>query len=177
MTTVEPATGSAPATLVGGAPAFAGRLLVLEQLGHAPDTLLDRHPEPGAPRSLARLLYRHAERVDTLDDELRRTADQVIKRLSRTRGGDHRDIQPWGLLRALGSDIETVAARYHLAFEQLGLTVHLYRQALAPPADTQRRDAAQARTSAAIEVPAPGAALVSTAATTSAPPHPRTPAR
>ncbi|MFC9327895.1 hypothetical protein [Kitasatospora sp. NPDC057015] len=115
-----PATGPAPARQVNGAPAFAGRLLVLERLGLDTYGLADRHLEPGELRTLARLLSRQAQRVDDFDEQLRRTADHVIRRLARTRDGDHRDIQSWGVLRTLGSDIETLAARYDLAVEQLG---------------------------------------------------------
>ncbi|KQV20919.1 MULTISPECIES: hypothetical protein [unclassified Kitasatospora] len=165
--TKNPASGPAPARLVDGRPAFAGRLLVLDRLGLDTYGLPDRHPEPGELRTLARLVERQAHRVDNFDDELRRNADHVITRLTRTRNGDHRDIQSWGVLRTLGSDIETLAARYDLAVEQLGMAIHLYRQAN-EPADTVRRDAALARTSAA---PSPDA--VSTAATAAAgPPAP-----
>ncbi|MCX4758758.1 hypothetical protein [Kitasatospora purpeofusca] len=146
------ARGPAPARQVDGTAAFAGRLIVLERLGIDTYGLEDRHPEPGELRSLARALARHAQRVDDADEELRRAADLVIRRVTRSLNGDHRDVESWGLLRNLGNDIETRAARYHLAVEQLGMAVFLYRQAAERPdttADNARREAALSRTGAA----------------------------
>ncbi|MGW3183255.1 hypothetical protein ACWDD9_28665 [Kitasatospora sp. NPDC001119] len=157
MTTIGPATGPAPAKLVDGAPAFAGRLLVLERLGLDTYGLADRHTEAGELRSLALLLARQAERVDDADQELRRHADFAIRRLERTRSGDHQEAERWGLLSSLGRDIETLAARYHLAVEHLGMAIHFYRQATEPtPTRTtapERVLASRARTSATSTAP------------------------
>ncbi|MFF2955714.1 hypothetical protein ACFVVU_30755 [Kitasatospora sp. NPDC057965] len=172
MTTTGPATGPAPATLVGGAPAFAGRLLVLERLGLDTYGLADRHTEPGELRSLALLLARQAERLDDADQELRRHAALAIRRLERTRSGDHRDVEQWGLLASLGRDIEALATRYHLAVEHLVMAVHFYRQATESPAagaTASRHAASRIRSSttvpvAGVEVAAAGPAVASSPA-------------
>ncbi|MFC9331718.1 hypothetical protein [Kitasatospora sp. NPDC057015] len=143
-----PESGPAPAPSADGDPAFAGRLLVRERLGLDSHDLWHVHAEPGELRTLARLVQRQADRVDEADKELRRTADRLIARLARTKAGDHREIQSWGLLRTLGSDIETLAARYDFAVEQLGLAMHVYKQAAKPAAGADRRDAALSRASA-----------------------------
>ncbi|MFD7730497.1 hypothetical protein ACFV6F_08945 [Kitasatospora phosalacinea] len=139
-----PARGPAPARTLDGAPAFAGRLIVMERLGLDTYDMPDRHPEPGELRTLAQLVRRQANRVDDADDQLRRLAASAITRLERTRDGDHRDAQPWGLLRTLAADIETLAARYALSVEQLGCDLHTYRQAVERSTGTEQHSRAQA---------------------------------
>ncbi|QKW20608.1 hypothetical protein HUT16_17395 [Kitasatospora sp. NA04385] len=162
--------GPAPARTLDGTPAFAGRLIVMERLGLDTYDMLDRHPDPGELRTLARLLRGQANRVDDADDQLRRLAASAITRLERTRNGDHMDIRSHGLLRTLATDIETLAARYDLGVEQLGRDLHAYRQAVERSTGTEqhsRTQAAQARSSAAA---APDAALTAAAPGTRTPP-------
>ncbi|MGW3228645.1 hypothetical protein [Kitasatospora sp. NPDC001095] len=124
-----PTTGPTPAKLVDGTPAFAGRLTVLARLGTEPEDLLRRHPEPGELRTLATLVSRQAERLDGLDQELRRSAAEVIGLLSPIRAGDHREIRHFGTLRSRGTDLETAGARFDLATEHLAQATYLYQEA------------------------------------------------
>ncbi|GAA2267073.1 hypothetical protein GCM10010430_60290 [Kitasatospora cystarginea] len=152
----SPTTGPAPATVIDGRPAFAGRRFVLERLGVDTWDLHRLHPDPGELRALGRHLGNMAHQLDSLDQELRRIAAGAIERLTRVRAGDHRDIQPQGVLRLLGSDLETLGSRYDLAAEHLGQAVLQYREAAERAAarpEPPRAVAARSHTSAAVAVP------------------------
>ncbi|GAA2119439.1 hypothetical protein GCM10009759_67530 [Kitasatospora saccharophila] len=167
-------TGPAPAQMVGGTPAFAGRLIVLERLGLDTHDMLDRHPEPGELRTLAMLVRGQADRVDDADDELRRLAAYAISRLERTRNGDHRDARSSGLLRTLASDIETLAARYALSVEHLGRDLHTYREAAERSTGTEQPSRVQAAQVRSSTTTAPNTPLTTAAPGTHTPSPPGT---
>ncbi|MEU9074541.1 hypothetical protein AB0D22_07640 [Kitasatospora sp. NPDC048538] len=167
--TTRPKAGPDPAATIDGRPAFAGRLFVLERLGIDTWDLHRLHPDPGELRTLGLHLDNMARELDNLDQELRRTAAGAIERLTKIRAGDHLDVQPHGVLRVLGSDLETLGARYHLAAEHLGQAVLQYRKAAeratAPP-KPPRATAARSRASTTAPVPALGGTAATPVPTT-----------
>ncbi|MBV6695570.1 hypothetical protein KV557_00315 [Kitasatospora aureofaciens] len=171
--TKSPATGPAPAPVIDGRPAFAGRQFVLERLGIDTWDLHRLHPDLGELRALGRHLENMARQLDNLDQELRRTAAGAIERLTKVRTGNHRDIQPHGVLRLLGSDLETLGARYDLAAEHLGHAVVQYREATERAAarpEQPRSLAARSRTSTTTATPAVAGEALTQAATGRQPP-------
>ncbi|WP_395297285.1 hypothetical protein ACF9IK_30510 [Kitasatospora hibisci] len=172
----RPQTGPGPAATVGGRPAFAGRLFVLERLGIDTWDLHRLHPVPGELRTLGLHLDNMARELDNLDHELRRTAAGAIERLTKVRAGEHLDVQPHGVLRVLGSDLETLGARYHLAAEHLGQAVVQYREAAeraAAPPKPPRAVAAHSRASTTTPVPALGGTATTPVPATGAAREPR----
>ncbi|MEY9949581.1 hypothetical protein [Kitasatospora sp. GAS1066B] len=116
---------------MAGPPALAGRRMVQDKLGIDTRDLRRLHPGLDGPGALADHMERQARDLDQLDHQLRRLASDALDRLRAITRGDHSPIQSHGVLRILGSDIETTGARFDQARDGLETTIAFYRQATA----------------------------------------------
>ncbi|MFD0259042.1 hypothetical protein ACFVH7_12310 [Kitasatospora indigofera] len=160
--------GTPPARLgtppmIDGRPSFAGRQLVKEVLDLDTWGLERLHREPGSLQTLARAITHQAQLLDRIDDQLRRAAVSAIGRLTEVASGKSREIQSHGLLRLLGSDVETLAARYadmadllRLSCAEYKLTVTELSEAPAPAHSRVKGSASAARARSTAPVGASG---------------------
>ncbi len=172
-----PASAPEPAAPRPQRRVFAGQQLLRDRFGV--EDALDlhaRHPKESTAHALAELLERQSYEVDTLDRELRATASRAGETLAQVAEGKHGAVQPNGVLRFTGVELETLGARFAPANIDLQELANRYEYAATNKTDQAAAPRpAAARTRTAPRSPAEAGPPATAAAPPDAPTRPHRP--